>query len=161
MRGGVGNLGAGERQQLLKRFLAKADVVDLELRSAGESFTLRDFVDEARAEGAAVVGSMHDFKRMPPMGDLKAAVKLATEIGVDVLKVAVVVEQMKDIFDLASWVTAAEMPISAMGMGSLGKLSRLVLARAGSVLNYGYLRVPNAPGQWPATELRRLIDEIT
>jgi 3-dehydroquinate dehydratase-1 len=35
-----------------------------------------------------------------------------------------------------------------------------VLARAGSILNYGYLQTPNAPGQWPARELQRLLAEI-
>jgi 3-dehydroquinate dehydratase-1 len=47
-----------------------------------------------------------------------------------------------------------------MGMGPVGKLSRLVLAKAGSVLNYGYLLEANAPGQWPAWELKSLIDQI-
>ena len=44
-----------------------------------------------------------------------------------------------------------------MGMGKFGKASRLALAKAGSVLNYGYLDCPNAPGQWEATELKRLL----
>ncbi len=47
-----------------------------------------------------------------------------------------------------------------MGMGPLGKLSRLVLAKAGSCLNYGYLRVANAPGQWEAAELGALLGRI-
>jgi 3-dehydroquinate dehydratase-1 len=47
-----------------------------------------------------------------------------------------------------------------MGMGPLGKLSRLTLATAGSCLNYGYLQHPNAPGQWPAKELMRLYGEL-
>jgi 3-dehydroquinate dehydratase-1 len=45
-------------------------------------------------------------------------------------------------------------------MGPLGKLSRLVLAKAGSCLNYGYLNTPNAPGQWPAARLKTLLEEI-
>ncbi|MEM7014347.1 MAG: type I 3-dehydroquinate dehydratase [Verrucomicrobiota bacterium] len=158
--GGIGDLGAGKRQQLLKRFLPKAAIVDLELRSVRKTYKLRDFVEEAREEGAAVVASMHDFQKMPPMSALRSALKRANEVGVDALKVAVVVETMKDVLNLASWVADSETPISAMGMGPLGKMSRLVLARAGSVLNYGYLNVPNAPGQWKASELRRLIDEL-
>lgn len=158
--GGIGDLGAGERQQLLKRFLPKAAIVDLELRSIEESFALRDLIEEARAEGAAVVASMHDFQKMPPMSALKSALKRAPEFGVDALKTAVVVQSMKDVFNLAAWVSDSRTPISAMGMGPLGKLSRLVLASAGSVLNYGYLNIPNAPGQWKASELRKLVDEL-
>ena len=47
-----------------------------------------------------------------------------------------------------------------MGMGVFGKVSRLALAKAGSALNYGYLDRPNAPGQWEARELKKLISQI-
>jgi 3-dehydroquinate dehydratase-1 len=47
-----------------------------------------------------------------------------------------------------------------MGMGPLGKVSRLVLAAAGSRLNYGYLDKPQVPGQWPAPELVRRLEEV-
>jgi 3-dehydroquinate dehydratase-1 len=69
-------------------------------------------------------------------------------------------EKVSDIFVLAAMIETSPIPVSAMGMGPVGKLSRLVLARAGSILNYGYLQTPNAPGQWPATELKRLIGEV-
>jgi 3-dehydroquinate dehydratase-1 len=45
-------------------------------------------------------------------------------------------------------------------MGPLGRISRLVLAAAGSRLNYGYLDRPQVPGQWPAAELARRIGEV-
>ena len=47
-----------------------------------------------------------------------------------------------------------------MGMGAFGQVSRLVLACAGSVLNYGYLDKPNAPGQWEARELTGLLRRL-
>ena len=47
-----------------------------------------------------------------------------------------------------------------MGMGRLGKISRLLLAQAGSVLNYGYLDQPNASGQWEATLLKKRLAEL-
>ena len=48
-----------------------------------------------------------------------------------------------------------------MGMGELGQASRLVLAAAGSVLNYGFLGgTPQLKGQWPAAQLRERIDEL-
>jgi len=36
----------------------------------------------------------------------------------------------------------------------MGHPSRLALAIAGSVLNYGFLGGPNAPGQWYAPALK-------
>jgi 3-dehydroquinate dehydratase-1 len=47
-----------------------------------------------------------------------------------------------------------------MGMGPLGKVSRLVLGAAGSRLNYGYLDKPQVPGQWPAAELAQRLREV-
>ena len=86
----------------------------------------------------------------------------AYQQGADIAKLAVVIETHEQLNDLVELVVATQdsgRSISAMGMGPLGKLSRLVLASAGSCLNYGYLNEPNAPGQWSAVELRRLIDE--
>jgi len=45
-------------------------------------------------------------------------------------------------------------------MGIFGKISRLVLAQAGSCLNYGYLGTPNASGQWPVALLKARIAEL-
>jgi 3-dehydroquinate dehydratase-1 len=45
-------------------------------------------------------------------------------------------------------------------MGPLGKVSRLVLAAAGSRLNYGYLDKPQVAGQWPARELALRLGEV-
>ena len=47
-----------------------------------------------------------------------------------------------------------------MGMGRFGKVSRLLFAQAGAVLNYGYLDKPNASGQWEATLLKKRIAEL-
>ena len=39
-------------------------------------------------------------------------------------------------------------------------MSRLLFARCGSVLNYGYLHRPNASGQWEAWELKARLGEL-
>ncbi len=60
------------------------------------------------------------------------------------------------------------MGLAAMGMGgALGRASRIALAAAGSVLNYGHLLPAGAgegeapvPGQWPAGRLREILDEL-
>jgi 3-dehydroquinate dehydratase-1 len=53
-----------------------------------------------------------------------------------------------------------KLPLSVMGMGAYGKVSRLLLARAGSVLNYGYLDEPQVSGQWEATLLKQRLAEL-
>jgi 3-dehydroquinate dehydratase-1 len=131
--------------------------MDLELRTVAGAGEL---IAEANGAGVKVVGSFHDFEAMPPEEVLGRRIATAGEHGLDAAKLAVRMERIADIFALAAMVERSPFPVSAMGMGPVGKLSRLVLARAGSILNYGYLQTANAPGQWPARELRRLIDEI-
>jgi 3-dehydroquinate dehydratase-1 len=48
-----------------------------------------------------------------------------------------------------------------MGMREFGKVSRLALAQAGSVLNYGFLGELQVPGQWPVAVLKERLREIT
>ena len=55
---------------------------------------------------------------------------------------------------------AAAPALSVMGMGAYGKVSRLVFARAGSVLNYGFLDRVQVPGQWPAELLKARLAEL-
>ena len=47
------------------------------------------------------------------------------------------------------------LPISAMGIGKLGRLSRVRLMQAGSVLNYAHLGEPSLEGQLSLAEARR------
>ena len=42
----------------------------------------------------------------------------------------------------------------AMGLGKLGRISRGLLAEAGSVLNYAHLGRPTVEGQWSLAQLR-------
>jgi 3-dehydroquinate dehydratase-1 len=50
--------------------------------------------------------------------------------------------------------------LSVMGMGPLGRVSRLVLAKAGSLLYYGFIVTSKAPGQWPVARLKELLTEL-
>ena len=60
---------------------------------------------------------------------------------------------------LVDFITAKHLnlPISAMGIGKLGGISRLLLARCGSVLNYASLERPNVEGQLSIDALRSAI----
>lgn len=160
--GGAGNLSAEQRLALYRAAMPAAKLVDTEIASL-ESPEFSGFADEVHSADSLLVGSFHDFNGFPGTDILEQNVKRAFELGADVAKVAVFIEHLSDLFQLAELihdVLSADLRISAMGMGPYGKLSRLVLAKAGSCLNYGYLQTPNAPGQWPAAELKKLIAEI-
>lgn len=160
--GGSGELADEERLALYEEFLPHTTLVDTEIASL-ESDAFAGFPDRAREAGTMLVASFHDFHGFPGIETLREKADAAQALGADVVKVAVVIEKMPDLFHLASLVEEVRGSgclVSAMGMGPLGKLSRLVLAKAGSCLNYGYLQTPNAPGQWSAEELTRLMREV-
>ena len=153
--GGTNALDAKRRKELYRRFLPYAALVDIELRSLP---VFADIVAEAQRVECGIVVSTHDFKKTPPTSEFVARQKAAVAHGADIFKIACVTAKARD---LARLLDFSQRPsaraLSIMGMGRFGKASRLALAEAGSVLNYGYLHAPNAPGQWEARELRKLI----
>ena len=78
------------------------------------------------------------------------------------MKVAARVQTAGDLATFLEFLsTEHRLPLALMGMGTFGRVSRLVLAAAGSVLNYGFLgETPQVSGQWPAALLRERIDEL-
>ncbi len=158
--GGAGDLSTEEREAILRRFLPLATLMDIEARSLSE---MPNLVSEARAAGVAVIASAHDFEGPMSQDRLEKLSKLAFDSAADVVKIAMVLNTMLDLSSLlllTNTLASAGSHIASMGMGPLGKISRLTLAAAGSCLNYGFLQEANAPGQWPAAELKRLIAEI-
>lgn len=157
--GGAAELSDGERERLFARFLPHAGLVDVEVRSLG---SLSRVVRQAREKGCVVVASFHDFERTPGPEELRARADEALAGGAHVLKIAATTHTAADLARLLEFSEAERrLPVALMGMGIYGRVSRLALAVAGSVLNYGYLGAsPQVGGQWPAAELRRRIDEL-
>jgi 3-dehydroquinate dehydratase-1 len=155
--GGVGNLSIAQRRELYAQFLPVAKYVDVELRSVRQ---LAAPIAEARARGVKLIVSAHFFKSTPSLNRLEALRDRAFGAGADVFKVATLTRTLPEVLTLASLlVRSPRLPLSVMGMGKFGKLSRLLLASAGSVLNYGYLDAVQVPGQWPAPLLKERLSE--
>ncbi len=156
--GGSGGFTSVGRRALLEKYLPWASAIDVELRCAD---ALRGVTDAAAARGVPCVISHHDFRRTPPLARLRGIVRDARRAGAGVVKVAT---QLRHAGDLAVLLLLQAVEggrgLATMGMGPLGRVSRLALAAAGSRLNYGYLDRAQVPGQWPARRLRELIGEI-
>jgi 3-dehydroquinate dehydratase-1 len=156
--GGCGGLSLPDRRRLLDEFLPAAAFVDVELRSVR---AMRDVILAARTQGCLVVVSDHHFRGTPTLARLLERQRMAFDAGADVSKLAALTEDARSLARLLDLAAAASPgPRAIMGMGKFGQVSRLALARAGSVLNYGYLDRPNAPGQWEGRELRSLLDRM-
>jgi 3-dehydroquinate dehydratase-1 len=148
-----------QRRALYADFLEVAALVDLELRHAK---TMGSVIRDAKTAGAHVILSFHDFRRTPDPAKLRALARQAADAGADIFKVAAMTHTAADLAKLIDFLAAEKppLPLAVMGMGPFGKISRLVLAQAGSCLNYGYLGAPNASGQWPVALLKARIAEL-
>ena len=135
------------------RFLPDATFVDVELSSATAFSAL---LKHARARNLQIILSLHDLTTMPALAALQAAARRAQSLGADIFKVAVRTDRPEQLRNLVEFVQSpsSPIPISAMGLGKLGRISRALLANAGSVLNYAHLGLPTVEGQWSLAQLR-------
>ena len=156
--GGAHGLSLARRRALFAQFLPFAQFIDIELRSVK---ALAPTIADARARGVRVIVSDHHFKTTPSMSQLGATIRGALAAGADICKIAAVADTPTELIRLLFYLAAPHrLPLSIMAMGRFGKISRLLFAQAGSVLNYGYLDQPNASGQWEAVLLQKRLAEL-
>jgi len=147
------------RRTLFTAFLTVAGLFDIELRQAR---AMAPVLAQAREAHVGVILSYHNFHRTPPARQLRDLACKAQDAGANIFKVATLANDPRDLATLIQFLAneKSTMPIAAMGMGRFGKISRLVLAEAGSCLNYGFIGKPNASGQWPVALLKARIAEL-
>lgn len=151
--GGANNLSGPRRRALLLQFLPRAAWVDVELRSVR---SLAPVLRSARAHRIPTIISFHDFRTTPPAARLDEIVDRAQSLGADVAKVATRTDtpaQLTLLLDFFERQRGAA-NVVAMGIGKLGRASRLELARRGCILNYVHLGTPAAAGQLSISDLR-------
>jgi 3-dehydroquinate dehydratase-1 len=151
--GGTGNLALATRRGLLQRFLPHAMYIDIELRAAPSYASL---LADAKKRKVRRILSYHNFKSTPSSRSLCAKATQAQALGADIFKVATRTDTPETLSRLVDFLTHPDLnlPASAMGIGKLGAISRLMLMRCGSVLAYASLKRPNAEGQLPIEVLR-------
>lgn len=155
--GGTGRAGLEERARRYERLGPDADALDIELRNAR---AMQSRITAAKASGAAVILSFHDFEGTPGLSTLRQRHDAATKYGADVFKVAATPRNARELARLLEFTLQSPLPVSVMAMGPWGMAARLLLAQAGSALQYGYLHQPNAEGQWQAAELAALVAKL-
>lgn len=154
--GGVGKLRLRQRRDLLARFLDHADHVDVELRSAP---ALRSLLKLAENKNVRRIISFHNFKSTPSAKILAAKAHEAKSHGADIFKVATRTDTLMELGRLLEFMTSSrsDLALAAMGIGKLGAISRILLARAGSVLIYASVgAATDVEGQMSLKQLRAL-----
>ena len=157
--GMAGSITPLQRRALYGDFLEAAGMVDIELRSVS---SMKEVIRQAHAAGAGLILSHHDFQKTPSPEKLRLLARKAKDAGADIFKVAAMANSPRDLAVLINFLAneKSTLPLAVMGMGPFGKVSRLVLAQAGSCLTYGYLGAANASGQWPVSLLKARLGEL-
>ena len=154
--GGANKLRLQQRRHLLARFLNHADYVDLELRVA--SALLPSFGSAANKSVRRII-SFHDFKSTPKSKVLLAKARGAKALRADIFKVATRTDTPMELGRLLEFIMTSRLnlALAVMGIGKLGAISRVLLARAGSVLIYASMRAgSDVEGQLSLEQLRGL-----
>jgi len=141
-----------ERVAVYRQTLPYVAAIDVELRAEG----LADLVASAHEAGRVVVGSHHDFNRLPEESEILSIIDAGRAQGVDIVKIAALTRTPDDLVRLEAVLRArADAPLCVLGMGACGPESRVRLARAGSCLTYGFVDESVAPGQLSSAELQQ------
>ena len=154
--GGARFMADDERETILGTLLPFAAYIDVELRSAK---ALKQILARARQAGVGTILSFHDFTGTPTATCLNRKMRDGLGLGASIVKIAVTLRGPRDLAELIALQTRSG-KLATMGMGPLGKISRLVLPLAGARLVYGYLDRPQVDGQWPAKELATRLAEL-
>jgi 3-dehydroquinate dehydratase-1 len=151
-------LDEARRAVLYEAALPHVDAIDAEIVSTALTV---DLVPAARASERIVILSAHALAATPPQDGLLSLVDRGFGLGADIVKLAAHAAAIEDLRTLLAVTLASRRRgIVTRAMGPLGPLSRLALPAAGSLLTYGHVGKPTAPGQLATAELAELVRRL-
>ena len=154
--GGARKLRLRQRRDLLAQFLNHAHHIDVELRSAP---ALQSILTLAEKKNIRRIISFHNFKSTPSARILAAKASEARSHGANIFKVVTRTDTPIELGRLVEFMTSRplDLAVAVMGIGKLGAISRVLLARAGSVLIYASIgAATDVEGQLSLEQLRAL-----
>lgn len=138
---------------------AGAAYVDIELESS--TIVREGVLAAARKNGCEVIVSYHDFERTPDQERLRKIVDDCFAVGADIAKIACLTNSRADAARILGLLDG-DKPVIAIGMGKLGRITRVAAPLLGSPFTYASQGEGQgtAEGQIEARELRTILAEI-
>ncbi|HEX8489488.1 MAG TPA: type I 3-dehydroquinate dehydratase, partial [Chthoniobacterales bacterium] len=154
--GGANHLSPRTRRELFLAFLPHATWIDIELRSAR---AMAPVLQAARARNIRLIISFHDFRGTPSAARLDQIARKAQSLGPSSVKIVTRTDTSQELKRLLDFFERSQRAqnVVVMGLGKLGRASRLELARRGCALNYAHLGTARVAGQLSVPELRRAL----
>ena len=108
-----------------------------------------------------VIVSYHNYKETPEIELLDELVIGAIEKGADLVKIATQVSQLSDNTRLMALYNQP-FPILVIGMGNIGKITRVAALRLGAPFTFvsGEIGNETAPGQIQETIMKEILDNL-
>lgn len=150
-----------ERLTIIREALDfKPYMIDLELATDETAIKELTFIKG----NMQLIISYHDFDRTPELPVLVEILERINRLGADVAKVVTKVQTPEEILRLRDLLDRARemgQPLAAFGMGTLGRLSRVLAPLWGSTLSYCSVNEEKeaAPGQMSGPGLRRVFND--
>jgi len=154
--GGACDMEEDERINILLSLLPLADAVDIELCAVRKE----DVVKGARKSGKTVIISTHNFQKTPESEIIIKIIDESMEAGADIAKLAVTPNSFEDVLRLLAITIHSKRAVCMIAMGEKGKHSRVIAPIYGSVMTYGYVEKPTAPGQLRVDELKYILNHL-
>lgn len=151
--GGAWEVSEDGRIQKLLSLLPLADAIDIELCAEKRDVVVK----KAKGTGKTVIISTHDFQRTPEIDIMLGVIRESFEAGADIAKLAVTPHSLEDVLRLLEVTLRSKGAVCTIAMGDMGRHSRVVAPIYGSVMTYGYVDTPTAPGQLRVDELKYML----
>jgi len=139
-----------KRMDIFRKVIPLVDAVDIEL---GSKRILKEVIDLAHRMAKLVVVSYHNFKTTPGEKRLKAIIKRGKGVKGDIVKITTMVKDKRDLLRLIH-ITTNHKDLITLGMGRMGTITRVLFPILGSLITYGSVGTPSAPGQIPVATLK-------
>lgn len=151
--GGINYLSEKKRKEIFFETIPFVSFVDIELSS---NKILKEVINYAHKYKKRVIVSYHNFKHTPQVLLLKRKIQQAVSYGADIVKIATFINQKEDILTLARLLTEPDKHLIIMGMGEMGKVTRVIFPLLGSLLTYTFYKSPTASGQLPLEKMKKI-----
>jgi 3-dehydroquinate dehydratase-1 len=149
-----------ERLEKLKTAITSgATFVDVEIETS-EAFK-GEIIPIAVQNKCKVIVSFHDFEKTPSSSELEDIVEQCFEQGADIAKVACMIHSKQDISRILS-LYDRDNNIVAIGMGELGKITRIAAPFLGAPFTYASLNSgkETAKGQLTKHMMEKILEMI-
>ena len=148
-----------ERIALLLRAIEFSDYVTIELRT--EKNLISKILKSAKRNGVKVILAYHDFESTPDKEEIIKILRRQKALGGDIGKIAFMPKNYQDVMNTMEVLfQRIGIPIIAISMGRIGRISRVIGPILGSYLTFASPEKgkESAEGQLTVEELRKIME---